>query len=402
MKKSVILNTLVFILILSNSNFAQSNKTALAFSESLEHEKKLEYNSAIETMVGLKDSTTYEVNMRLGWLCYKAGYKKRSLAYYSKAINIMPNAIEPRYGFAYPAYQLEDFKDLIEQEKKIIEIDPNNKTVNGNLGSVYYYSKDYKNALPYFQKIVSLYPFDYDNNLLLAWTNLKLGKNIDAEYYFNVVLLYSPKDASANEGISYIKRLTPNNEFVTNAFYKSYELLEKLDYKGAVNAVKPVYDKSSYFINLRLGWLCYLAGMQTEALGYYKIALELNPKAIEPKFGITYPLELLGNKNELKAQYEAIINIDSKNTTAHYKMGVLNYSNKDYQSAFAHFEDIVKLYPCDSDGLLMLAWTNYQLGNTTEARVLFNKVLYFSPNNASALQGLTLKAIDPTKKKTGF
>ena len=90
----------------------------MAFSESLEQEKKLEYNSAIETMVGLKDSTTYEVNMRLGWLCYKAGYKKRSLAYYSKAINIMPNAIEPRYGFAYPAYQLEDFKDLIEQEKK--------------------------------------------------------------------------------------------------------------------------------------------------------------------------------------------------------------------------------------------------------------------------------------------
>ena len=84
---------------------------------------------------------------------------------------------------------------------------------------------------------------------MLAWTNLKLGKNIDAEYYFNVVLLYSPKDASANEGISYIKRLTPNNELVTNAFYKSYELLEKLDYKGAVNSVKAVYDKSSYFIN---------------------------------------------------------------------------------------------------------------------------------------------------------
>ena len=78
-----------------------------------------------------------------------------------------------------------------------------------------------------------------------------------------------------------------------------------------------------------MGWLCYLAGLQTESVSYYKIALELNSKAIEPKFGITYPLDLLGNKNELKAQYETIINMDSQNTIAHYKMGVLNYGNKD-------------------------------------------------------------------------
>lgn len=401
MKKSYFVVILFVGLVVSTNSLAQNNKTVLAFSESIEQEKKLEYTAAIETMLGLKDSTTYEVNMRIGWLYYKSGLKKKSLNYYLKAIAIMPNAIEPRYGFGFPAYLLEDFKDLIEQDKKILEIDPNNKTINSNLGSIYYYAKDYKNALPYFEKVVYLYPFDYDNNLLLAWTNLKLGKNVEAEKYFNIVLLYSPKDASANEGLSYIKRLTPNSELVMNTFYKSYELLEKLDYKGAVNSMKQVYDKSSYFINLRLGWLCYLAGLQTESVSYYKIALELNAKAIEPKFGITYPLDLLGNKNELKSQYETIINLDPQNTTAHYKMGVLNYGNKEYQLALSHFDKIVKLYPCDSDGLLMLAWTNYQLGNTTEARTLFTKVLYFSPNNASALQGLSLKAVEPTKK-VGF
>ena len=401
MKKSYTVIILFVGLIASIPVLAQNNKTVLAFSESIEQEKKLEYTAAIETMLGLKDSTTYEVNMRLGWLYYKSGLKKKSLNYYEKAIKIIPNAIEPRYGYGLPAYLLENFKELIEQDKKILEIDPNNKTINSNLGSVYYYAKDYNNALPYFEKVVSLYPFDYDNNLLLAWTNLKLGKNVEAEKYFNIVLLYSPKDASANEGLSYIKRLTPNSELVMSAFYKSYELLEKLDYKGAVNSIKQVYDKSSYFINLRLGWLCYLAGLQTESVSYYKIALELNTKAIEPKFGITYPLDLLGNKNELKAQYEAIIAMDSQNTSAHYKMGVLNYGNKEYQLALSHFDKIVKLYPSDSDGLLMLAWTNYQLGNTTEARTLFTKVLYFSPNNASALQGLSLKAVEPTKK-VGF
>lgn len=382
--------------------FAQTDKTVLAFTKSIEQEKKLEYSAAIETIAALQDSTSYEVNMRLGWLCYKAGFKKASIAYYEKAIAIMPKAIEPHYGYGFPAYLLEDYAEIISQDKKIIEIDPNNKMFNSNLGSLYYYSKDYKSALPYFEKVVRLYPFDYDNNLMAAWTNFKLGKNEEAERYFNTVILFSPKDASANEGLSYIKRVAPNSEKLVSAFYKSYELSEKNDYKGAISAMKEAYDASSYFINVRLGWLCYLAALQTESAGYYKIASDLKPNAVEPKFGCATPADVLGNKNDLKTQYDLIITMDPHNTLAHYKLGALEYGKKEYQSALTHFEKIVSLYPCDADGLLMLGWTNYQLGKTTEARVLFNKVLCVSPNNASALQGLALKPIDQIKKTTGF
>jgi tetratricopeptide (TPR) repeat protein len=237
----------------------------------------LDYVSAIETILSLNDSTSYEVNLRLGWLSYKASQKKKSLNYYYKAIQLMPKAIEPRYGYGFPAYLLEDYSDLIEQDKKILEIDPNSKTINGNLGSIYYYSKEYKKALPYFEKVVSLYPFDYDNNLMLGWTNLKLGKNNEAEKYFNVVLLYSPKDASAKEGLLATKNIVSTNEKTLAAFYKSYELSEKSDQKGAINTINEVYDASSYFINLRLGWLNYLAGMQPESVKYYKIACDLMP-----------------------------------------------------------------------------------------------------------------------------
>ena len=398
MKKSIIAETGIFF---STLLISQTDVVVTTFAQSIEHEKKAEYLPAIESMKSLNDSTSYEVVIRLGWLHYKAGLTKKSLEYYKKSIDTKPAAIEPRYGFGYPAYILADFTALIEQDKKILEIDPNNKIFNGNLGSIYFYKKEYAKALPYFEKVVSLYPFDYDNNLNLAWTYLYLGKNEDAEKYFNVVLLYSPKDKSAQDGLTAIKKSASINEKTLNAFSKSYELSEKSDYKGAIVSLKEVYDKSSYEINLRLGWLCYLAGLQVESVGYYKIANELRPNAIEPKLGAVYPASVLGNKTEIKTYYDAVLKLDPHNTYAHYNLGLLDYGKKDYVVALEHFEKILSLYPSDKDGLLMLGWTKLQLLKTTESRELFNKVLCFYPNNESALLGLKSKA-ESEKKKTGF
>ncbi len=380
---------------------AQTDKTIAAYTKSIEQEKKEEYLPAIETIKSLNDTVSYDAVIRLGWLYYKAGNTKRSLDYYKKAIDAKPTAIEPRYGFGYPAY-VADYALLVEQDKKILEIDPNNKMINGNLGSLYYYHKEYAKALPHFERIASHYPFEYENNLNLAWTYLHLEKNDDAEKYFNTVLLYSPKDKSALDGLSYLKKTASGNEKIINAFYKSYEFSEKSDYKAATIPLKEVYDKSSYAINLRLGWLCYLAGLQTESASYYKIAADLMPNAIEPKLGAVYPASVLGNKSEMKNYYEAVLKLDPLNTYTHYNLGLMDYYKKDYQPALAHFEKVISLYPCDIDGLLMLGWTNLQLSKITEANTLFNKVLCFSPNNASALLGLKSKPESETKKKTGF
>jgi len=37
-----------------------------------------------------------------------------------------------------------------------------------------------------------------------------------------------------------------------------------------------------------------------------------------------------------------------------------------------------------------LAWTSFQQGKYREAKVLFNKVLMYSPDDKSALEGLSL------------
>ena len=86
-----------------------------------------------------------------------------------------------------------------------MQIDPQNTVANYRLGSIYYGAEDYTTALKYFEKLVNLYPFDFDGLLMYAWTNLKLGKFREAEVLFNKVLMNRPNDKSALQGLELIK-----------------------------------------------------------------------------------------------------------------------------------------------------------------------------------------------------
>lgn len=174
------------------------------------------------------------------------------------------------------------------------------------------------------------------------------------------------------------------------AFNNSYTLEYKGEYSKAVEAIKKGYDEKSYETNLRAAWLNYEAGLFTESQNYYKKAIALKPNSIEARFGYIYPTSALGNMDQVKNQFNEILEIDPQNTTANYKMGLIFYEKKDFQSAYKYFEKVVNLYPFGYDALLMYAWSNYQLGKNKEAKILFKKSLLLSPYSKSAIEGLSL------------
>ncbi len=180
------------------------------------------------------------------------------------------------------------------------------------------------------------------------------------------------------------------NASTADAFSKSYQLETKSDFKGAIAALTPAYDKSSYEMNLRMGWLYYKAGSYKESQNYYQSAISLKPNSIEAKFGYAYPAYALGNMNEVVEQYTKILAIDPQNTTANYRMGMISYDKKDYQVAYKYFDKVVNLYPFSYDALIMYAWSSYRVGKKDEATVLFNRVLCLSPGDTSALEGLKM------------
>ncbi len=177
---------------------------------------------------------------------------------------------------------------------------------------------------------------------------------------------------------------------VADAFTQSYYYEKVVNYTAAISSMKKVYAPTSYEVNLRLGWLCYNAAQYKESMTYYQVAINLMPVSIEARLGYVYPAAAFGNMNQVIEQYTKVLELDAQNSTANYRMGYIFYDKKDFQSAYKYFEKVVNLYPFTYDGLLMFAWTNFQLGKTREAQVLFNKVLLLSPGDKSAMEGLSL------------
>lgn len=174
------------------------------------------------------------------------------------------------------------------------------------------------------------------------------------------------------------------------AFKNSYTKEGESDFTGAIKDLKAVYSETSYELNLRLGWLHYSAGLFTESMAYYKNAIELMPASVEAKFGYVYPAAAVGNWDQVKTQYENILRIDAKNSQAHYRLGLIFYGREEFDKALQHFQVGFNLYPFDYDFNLMMAWTSLKMGKMREAKVLFNKVLLLSPDDESAIEGLSL------------
>ncbi len=193
-----------YVLLFSLQGMAQEALIA-AFKDSYSLESAGEYSKAADKLKAVYDENSYETNLRLGWLTYEAGKLNESLQYYARAIALKPYAIEPRLGLAYPLYAMGKIDELVSVYHKVLEIDPQNALANYRLGLVYYYRAGFDKAEAYFEKVINLYPFDYETLLMLAWTKLKLQKSREAKVLFTKVLLYKPGDASALEGLSYIK-----------------------------------------------------------------------------------------------------------------------------------------------------------------------------------------------------
>ena len=196
----------IAIFLFSFASYGQDyEKIQAAFADSYSKEFSGETNKAIEILKTVYDENSYEINVRLGWLSYNSGNFTESTAYYQKAINLKPFAIEPRFGLVMPAAAVGNWETVKQQYEKILEIDPMNTRANYYLGMIYYNREKYDDALPCFEKVANLYPFDYDGNLMYAWTNLKLGKLREAKVLFNKVLMMRPGDKSAEEGLKSIK-----------------------------------------------------------------------------------------------------------------------------------------------------------------------------------------------------
>jgi tetratricopeptide (TPR) repeat protein len=203
------LKKLSFIIIFASiATFAISQTQSViqaAYTKSYESEQAGSYTSAINDLKPIYTASNYTANIRLGWLSYMAKQYTESIKFYNIAIALKPYAIEARFGCVKPLSAIESWEKVKDNYLKIMEIDPQNTVANYWLGVMYYNAKDYASGLKLFEKVVNLYPLDYDSTIMLAWCKLNLAKQTDARYLFNQALILRPNDSSAIAGLKLLK-----------------------------------------------------------------------------------------------------------------------------------------------------------------------------------------------------
>jgi tetratricopeptide (TPR) repeat protein len=171
-----------------------------AFAASYAAEAKANYDEAIGALKS-GYANLYEQNLRLGWLYFLAKNYTSSAAYYQKAVEQRPYAIEPKFGLIKPLNALGQIEKMLGLYISILQVDPQNTQANYWIGVIYLNRKQFDKAARFFEKVVNLYPFDYDTNLSLAYTYLNMGKKAEARALYNKVLLIRPGDAQALAGL---------------------------------------------------------------------------------------------------------------------------------------------------------------------------------------------------------
>lgn len=195
---------IVIAIALSFQTQAQNVSDALviAFTESYKQEAAKDYDKAIKALKVNGSDNLYEANARLGWLYYsKKDYMQSSKAYQA-AMNLKPKSVEAALGYVNAEAALQNWDNVFEAYKKILGIDPNNTTANYRIALMYFYRKDYVNAQIHLNRVLDLYPFDYDSMLLMAQTKAAAGKLTEAKAWYEKVLLYNPSDNSIKKVLS--------------------------------------------------------------------------------------------------------------------------------------------------------------------------------------------------------
>lgn len=195
--------TVLPLLGVGGSASAQVNPSKV-FEYSYAKEASGDYKGAIDELIEL-NGFDYHKSLRLGWLYFLDKNYDASIRHYQQAVNLRPKAVEALLGLCNPLDAKGNTDQLEVTYKKILDIDPMNSKVNYALGNIYYYRKNFALAEKYYDLVVAMYPFDYYSNLMAGWTKYFLGKSNEAKTLFNTVLIISPTDKSAQEGLALIK-----------------------------------------------------------------------------------------------------------------------------------------------------------------------------------------------------
>ncbi|MEX1367238.1 MAG: tetratricopeptide repeat protein [Nannocystaceae bacterium] len=179
---------------------------------------------------------------------------------------------------------------------------------------------------------------------------------------------------------------------VAERYRDSYAHEARGEYAKALAAIDglPPAQRKTYVYQLRRGWLLYLQGRHWDAIEAYRVAITLQPRAIEPRLGIMLPEAALRLWLDVLQTGEAVRSRDDHNYLATSRMAWAAYSLGRFAQAERLYAELVELHPADVEMRAGVGWSRLKQGRRLAARASFEAVLLIAPDHASARLGLVL------------
>ncbi len=336
-----------------------------AVQRSVEYERAGNQAKAVET---LREQLAahpqhYTINLRLGWLLYLSGKHSDAAGFYQVAVQAAPKSIEAKLGQLLPLLADGKYEAAEAVAAKIVKDDPGNYYANLRLAIARRMQRKSDEAEAVVQRMLAAYPADV---LFLAEQAALQAAAPEKQTTAGT----GPKqDAKSSEAVR-----------------KSVEYEKSQDYRKAIQEILAQYDAhpEDYTFNLRLGWLCYLAGDYRRAVKYYDLAIQLAPQAIEPKLGRLLPLLADTRYAEAQSTAEQVVRVDPGNYYGNLRLAFALRMQGRFASAEPVVQRMLAAYPADIPFLLESALLDVAQNKKESAQETFAEVLSLDPNNAVA------------------
>ncbi len=165
---------------------------------------------------------------------------------------------------------------------------------------------------------------------------------------------------------------------------RSHDMEAKGDYEEAAAIIKPWAASDDEYAILRYAYLKYMQGEYNESIDYYEKAIELNPKSLSAKLGITLPQIAQGRWRQVKIYTRQVLVRSDWNYTAHLRLMMAEEGTKKWHTLDKHAGKLVEIYPGDSAAYVYLARANAWQGDEPVAKAAYKEVLHRSPDHLEA------------------
>jgi tetratricopeptide (TPR) repeat protein len=265
----------------------------------------------------------------------------------------------------------------LEQQGKIAEAEsawraymkahPSNPEPYGQLGLLEARQGNYKEAIPLYRKALAMNPKIAGLRLNLGLALFKDGQLKEAIPEFAILLKKAPADSADAQRL---------NILLGMAHYGLAQYSEAVPFLKQATA----RDATNLPLRLALAHSCLWSKQMQCVMNVYHQILDLNAESAEADMLAGEALDEMKDNAGSTKMFRAAVKANPKEPNAHFGLGYLLWTQKQYPEAITEFQAELENDPNHAQSLVYLGDTYLQVNKPAEARAPLEKAVALDPS----------------------